>query len=227
MCGRYDLSESPAAIRARFDVPAVPDFAPNADVRPTQQAPVVRLSRDALLRECALLRWGLVPSWSRDPKIGSRLINARAETVDRLPSFRTAYRRRRCLIPVSAFYEWSGPPGKRQKWRIGLADGEAPFGLAGLWEWWSDAPGSALQPQARERERPDRSVAAVPVDAAEGTVIQTFTIVTCAASAAIAPLHDRMPVIVPRAHEAAWLDPATDPQALLVPYGGELRICGA
>ena len=189
MCGRYDLSDNPAAIRAKFHVPAVPGFAPNMDWRPTDSAPVVRLAADGS-RECMLARWGLVPGWARDLKFGSRCINARAETVASLPAFRSAFRRRRCLVPVNAFFEWSGEKGHRLKWRIAMRD-EPLFALAGLWEWWQDPQG--------------------------GEGVASYTIVTCEANAAIAPLHDRMPVILREAEYARWLDVATDGQPLLVP----------
>jgi putative SOS response-associated peptidase YedK len=193
MCGRYDLSDNPAAIRAKFSVPEVPAFAPNADWRPTNNAPVVRLAADGA-RECVLARWGLLPSWAPDLKFGNRCINARAETVAKLPAFRGAFRKRRCLVPVNAFFEWSGEKGQRLKWRIALRD-EPLFALAGLWEWWQD------------RE--------------SGEGVTSYTIVTCAANAAIAPLHDRMPVVVREADYARWLDPATDAQPLLVPFDAE------
>jgi putative SOS response-associated peptidase YedK len=197
MCGRYDLSDSPAAIRAKFSVPAVPDFLANWDLRPTDSAPVVRLATHGPARgerECALLRWGLVPSWAKDLKFGSRCINARAETVATAPAFRDAFRTRRCLVPVSAFYEWTGPVGRKTRWRIALdaAAGEAsPFALAGLWAWWRDP----AQPDAAG--------------------IETYTIVTTAANAQMAPIHDRMPVVLPKDRYAAWLDLAQDAQAVL------------
>jgi putative SOS response-associated peptidase YedK len=145
-------------------------------------------------RECVLARWGLVPSWAPDLKFGSRCINARAETVATLPAFRTAFRRRRCLVPVNAFFEWSGEKGRRLKWRIALR--ESPlFALAGLWEWWPGRDG--------------------------GAAVESFTIVTCAANAAIAPLHDRMPVILRDEDHARWLDAAADAQPLLVPCDAE------
>jgi len=189
MCGRYDLSDNPAAIRAKFNVPAVPGFAPNTDWRPTDAAPIVRLAADGS-RECMLARWGLVPGWARDLKFGTRCINARAETVASLPAFRSAFRRRRCLVPVNAFFEWSGEKGHRLKWRISLRD-EPLFALAGLWEWWPGRDG--------------------------GGGVTSYTIVTCAANAAIAPLHDRMPVVLHEADYARWLDVAADGQPLLVP----------
>jgi putative SOS response-associated peptidase YedK len=193
MCGRYDLSDSPAAIRAKFGVPAVPQFAPDMDWRPTNNAPIVRLAPDGT-RECVLARWGLVPGWATDLKFGTRCINARAETVAKLPAFRSAFRRRRCLVPVNAFFEWSGEKGERLKWRIGLR-GEPLFALAGLWEWWQDPQG--------------------------GDGVASYTIVTCEANAAIAPLHDRMPVILREADYPRWLDAGSDGQPLLAPFDPE------
>lgn len=204
MCGRYDLSDSPAAIRAKFSVPAVPDFLANPDLRPTDRAPVVRLDRGGA-RECALLRWGLVPSWAKDLKFGTRCINARAETVATTPAFRGAFRARRCLVPVSAFYEWSGKPGHKTKWRITLPE-PGPFALAGLWEWWRDP----AQPNG-----------------SDGAGIETYTIVTTAASAQMAPVHDRMPVIVPAERYALWLDPKADAAEVLGAPPPELLFNGA
>jgi len=194
MCGRYDLSENPAAIRAKFSVPSVPEFAPNADVRPTDRAPIVRLNRTREGNECVLARWGLVPSWAKDLAFGTRCINARAETVERLPAFRAAYKARRCLVPVNAFYEWSGPKGRRVKWRISLKD-ESLFALGGLWEWWKDP-------------------------AAESAV-HTYTIVTTDANAALAHIHDRMPVIIAAGNYGRWLDAGQEVGDLMAPYGDE------
>jgi putative SOS response-associated peptidase YedK len=186
MCGRYDLSDSPAAIKAKFKVAVVPDFAANPDLRPTNSAPVVRRAHGSVQREVALLRWGLVPIWAKDLKFGARCINARAETVANTPAFRLAYRKRRCLVPVNAFFEWSGEPGHKVKWRIGLKD-EPLFALAGLWEWWKD-PATAHG-------------------------VETYTIVTTRANELIAPIHDRMPVVIAERDHDRWLnadDSATD-----------------
>lgn len=198
MCGRYDLSDNPAAIRAKFSVPSVPEFAPNADLRPTQMAPIVRLDR-AGSRECALARWGLVPSWAKELKFGARCINARSETIATTPAFRSACRQRRCLVPLNAFYEWSGPVGHKTKWRITVED-EPLFALAGLWEWW------------RDPAQPD------------GPGIETYTIVTTAANAQVAPVHDRMPLIVPAALHAQWLDPQRDSAPVLQGAAPMLRL---
>jgi len=194
MCGRYDLSDNPAAIRAKFMVPVVPAFSPNPDFRPTNTAPVVRRSHASGERELAMLRWGLVPMWAKELKFGARCINARAETLASTPAFRVAYRKRRCLVPVNAFFEWTGEPGHKVKWRIGLKE-EPLFALAGLWEWWKD-------PATQQG-------------------VETYTIVTTRANDLLAPIHDRMPVVIAERDYDRWLDaddPATD---LLAPFADE------
>ena len=192
MCGRYDLSDNPAAIRAKFSVPSVPDFAPNPDWRPTNEAPVVRLAEDGV-RECTLARWGLVPGWAPDLKFGNRCINARAETVAKLPAFRAAFRKRRCLVPLNAFYEWSGEKGHRIKWRISLRE-EPLFALAGLWEWWKDPATEAP--------------------------VETYTIITCEPNEALQPIHNRMPVVIAQTDYSRWLQEPDD--ALLKPFAAQL-----
>lgn len=195
MCGRYDLSENPAAIRAKFSVPSVPDFSANIDVRPTELNPIVRLNKARDARECALARWGLVPSFAKDLAFGTRCINARAESLRTAPAFRAAYEARRCLVPANAFYEWSGPKGHRVKWRIVLKD-EPLFALAGLWEWWKDRAADALP-------------------------VHSYTVITTDANAALMHIHDRMPVIIAAQDYARWLDPKEDVSDLLVPYPDE------
>ncbi len=194
MCGRYDLSDNPAAIRAKFRVPTVPAYSPNPDLRPTNTAPIVRRSHKSQEREVAMLRWGLVPIWAKELKFGARCINARAETLASTPAFRLAYRKRRCLVPLNAFFEWTGEPGHKIKWRIGLKD-EPLFALAGLWEWWKD-------PASQQG-------------------VETYTIVTTRANDLLAPIHDRMPVVIAERDYDRWLDaddPATD---LLEPFADE------
>jgi putative SOS response-associated peptidase YedK len=190
MCGRYDLSENPAAIRAHFGVPHVPEFAPSHDVRPTELAPIVRINPLSQKRESTLARWGLVPSWAKDPKFGARGINARVETLGSVPAYRAAFRNRRCLVPANAFFEWSGAAGRRTRWRVELQD-RPLFALAGLWERWID-------PRSDE-------------------AVETYTIVTTAANETIAPLHDRMPVIVEPDRYVDWLDASCMRMDLFVP----------
>jgi putative SOS response-associated peptidase YedK len=194
MCGRYDLSENPAAIRARFDVSSVPEFAASGDVRPTERAPIIRINSQSGKRECALARWGLVPAWAKDLKFASRCINARFETLAKVPAYRAAFRSRRCLVPVNAFFEWGGPTGHRTKWRVAVDD-QPLFALAGLWERWFD-------PHL-------------------GQPVQTYTIVTVAANETLASLHDRMPLIVAPDRYEYWLDASCTQMELLAPAGLE------
>jgi putative SOS response-associated peptidase YedK len=194
MCGRYDLSTNPAAIRAKFAVPSVPDLAANADLRPTNTGLVVRLNVDGA-RECVGLRWGLIPFWSKDAKIGNTLFNARAETLAMKSAFREAFRRRRCLVVASAFYEWAGVPGHKIKHRISLP--ESPLmAMAGVWEHWRDP--------------------------ADGREIRTFTIATCEPNLQMQAIHNRMPVILPSDALDVWLREASI--APLAPYAGALNI---
>ncbi len=113
MCGRYDLSQNPAAIKAHFRVPSVPDFLASPDVRPTEREADRAARAQTGERECVLARWGLVPTWAKDLKFGNRCINARAETIATTPSFRSAYAKRHCLVPLNAFYEWTGEKGHK------------------------------------------------------------------------------------------------------------------
>jgi putative SOS response-associated peptidase YedK len=175
MCGRYALTSSPAAIAERFRLLWTPELAPHYNIAPGQTIPVVRDTAPG--RELAFMKWGLVPSWAKDAAIGMKLINARGETLADKPAFRSAYRQRRCLIPADAFYEWKLVAGLKQPYCIRLADAGV-FGMAGLWERWKDAHGEA---------------------------VETCTIVTVAANALVAQLHERMPLIVaPDAYDA-WL----------------------
>jgi putative SOS response-associated peptidase YedK len=145
----------------------------------------VRLSRDTAEREIALLRWGLVPFFAKDPKVGYSTVNARAETVTTSPVFREAMKRRRCLVPATGFYEWQKLDRKaKQPWTIELADGDV-FAFAGLWDRWKDR--------------------------ATGSVLETYTIITTGLNDLVRPLHDRMPVILATRDYARWLDPG-DPE---------------
>jgi putative SOS response-associated peptidase YedK len=196
MCGRYKLACDGQMIMEAFGLKAVPPWSARYNIAPTQQAPVVRVDGRGE-RECARLRWGLVPSWAKDLSIGSRMINARAETVAEKPAFRHALRRQRCLVPADGFYEWRREGRHAQPFRIGLRDGGL-FAFAGLWERWQ---GEGAPP------------------------VETFTILTTAPNEILASLHDRMPVILDRAAHERWLDPAAtwqgDLQPVLVPYPAE------
>lgn len=187
MCGRYVLTSPADAIAEHFALAAVPDLAPRYNIAPTQLAPVLRRDRQGE-RELVLLRWGLVPMWAKDLSIGTRMINARAESVASKPGFRWAYQHRRCLIPADGFYEWKPGPVRKQPYFCHLPAGGL-LAIAGLWEQWKS---------------PD------------GEVLQTYTIVTTDANADVRALHDRMPAIVLPEHYDAWLS-GPDPSALLAP----------
>jgi putative SOS response-associated peptidase YedK len=191
MCGRYSLTTPVEALRRLFRFEQLPNLAPRYNIAPTQQAPVVRAAGAG--REIVMLRWGLVPAWAKEIA-GAPLINARGESVAEKPSFRGAFAKRRCLVPADGFYEWPVRPDKvKQPWRIGRRD-NAPFAMAGLWDAWR---------------------------APDGANVESFTIVTTAASGEIAPLHDRMPVILATSDHDLWLN-ATSPRgetlALLRPF---------
>jgi putative SOS response-associated peptidase YedK len=200
MCGRVIQKTPLGEIRVLFEtMNAVPNSASNYNGAPTQLLPVVRLD-DEGRRSLDLLRWGLIPFWAKDPAIGMRCINAMAETAAAKPAFRDAFRRRRCLVPVDGFYEWQKrPTGKKQPYAIISADGK-PFAMAGLWENWKE-------PQS-------------------GETVRTFTIITGPPNELVAPIHNRMPVILPPSHWRAWLGedpaPAEELQTLLQPYPADL-----
>jgi len=196
MCGRFSSSSKPEQIKKEFKV-AVEDpaiFKPRYNIAPSQMIPVV-LDRTGE-RIVAQLKWGLVPSWAKDALIGSRMINARAETLMEKPSFREAYKSRRCIIPASGFYEWQrAEKGAKQPFYFYLTNKEV-FGFAGLWEEW--------------------------LDKKSGESLETCTIITTEANDVLKPVHDRMPVILKAADYDEWLDTKeanTDKlQKLLAPY---------
>ena len=136
MCGRYTLLVSPEALREQFGLVEVPDLSPRYNIAPTQLVAAVRQVAGQEGRQFVLLRWGLIPPWADDSSVGNRLLNARAETVAEKPSFRSALRCRRCLIPADGFFEWQASRGKKQPYYFRLRDGR-PFAFAGLWERWS------------------------------------------------------------------------------------------
>jgi putative SOS response-associated peptidase YedK len=191
MCSRYFLDADGNVIAYTFRVPVHGGIRRRFNIAPTHEAPVVRATRDGSAREVVLLRWGLVPSWAKQPSIGSKLINARAETLAEKPAFRTALRSRRCVVPASGFFEWTGEPRYRVPHAITVADRPVvPF--AGLWEWWKGPDGRALE---------------------------TYTIVTTEANRFIAGMHDRMPAILAEADVEAWLHGTPEEaHAVLKPY---------
>jgi putative SOS response-associated peptidase YedK len=192
MCGRFAFYSPHEAVARLFGVADAPEVEPRYNIAPTQFVAAVRESGGP--REVAMLYWGLVPSWAKEKSIGARMINARSETLAEKPSFRNAWKRRRCLVLADGYYEWQRSGATKQPHFISFAGG-MPFGMAGLWERWRD-PGS-------------------------GEPLESCCIVTTSPAPAIAHVHDRMPVIIPPDAYAEWLDPdnaATDRLArLLVP----------
>ena len=187
MCGRYVQVTPPEVLARIFAATSeLTAHQPRYNAAPQQWLPVIR-QRPSGERVIHALRWGLVPSWAKDEGMGPRLINARAETLDAKPSFRAAYRARRCLIPADGFYEWAKRPDGKQPFYIHARDG-APLALAGLWERWT---------------RP-----------ADDTVLDSFTLLTTTANTLMQPLHDRMPVILDPADWARWLTRASTPESL-------------
>jgi len=190
MCGRFVSASPPDEIARYFDT-ATPEalLEPSYNVAPTND--VYAVTADGGVRRVEALHWGLVPGWAKDPKVGSRMINARAETLATKNAYKPAFKRRRCLIPADGFYEWHKLPDRKQKqpYFISRPDGE-PFAFAGLWEVWR----GPKDDEGNRTEDPLRSC----------------TIITTTPNEAMAQIHDRMPVILPASAWDAWLDPAND-----------------
>lgn len=182
MCGRFAFYSPSEATAALFGVDGALTLEPRYNIAPTQSVAVVR-DNDKLQRELVMLRWGLVPFWARDPSIGNRMINARAETVAEKPSYRAPFKHRRCVILADGFYEWHREGDVKIPYFVSLDSGE-PFALAGLWENWSD------------KESADS--------------LQTTTLITIAANEFMQPLHHRMPVILQPDTADEWLSGSTD-----------------
>jgi putative SOS response-associated peptidase YedK len=199
MCSRYFLDADGNVIAYTFHVPVHDRVQRRFNIAPTQLAPVVRGDANGN-RELAMLRWGLVPFWAKDLAIGNRMINARCETLAEKPSFRHAFRARRCLVPATGFYEWTGEPGHKIPHAITVSD-QPLFAFAGLWESW------------RDKSKPD------------SPPVETYTLVTTAANGPLSAIHDRMPVILPSGEHEAWLKaPPEEAARLLRPYAdGPMR----
>jgi putative SOS response-associated peptidase YedK len=192
MCGRYTLSTPAGRLAEEFKLDSTAEIPPSYNVAPTQQ--VAAVLEDERGRRLEMLKWGLVPSWADDPEIGARMINARSETAPEKPSFRRAFRGRRCLIPADGFYEWKRENGGKQPYYFRMQDGR-PFAFAGLWESWEKGDGE----------------------------LRTCAILTTRANSVLQEIHDRMPVILPRDAYDAWLDPDADREELgelMIPYPG-------
>jgi putative SOS response-associated peptidase YedK len=196
MCGRVVITSAPAAIRALFGTSNAPiNIAPSWNVAPTQSAMVVRRAPDTGERSLDILRWGLVPHFTKDLKSARKPINARSERAASSGMFRGAFTGRRCLVPVDAFYEWRAMSDGKQPYAIARVDGQ-PMAMAGLWEGWR---------------------------AQDGETWRTFAILTTTANAKMQSLHDRMPVVLEPADWAVWLgEDAGDPIALMRPAGDDV-----
>lgn len=196
MCGRYALFADPEMLVTRFELWQTPDLRPRYNLAPSQEVPAIRRSQEGR-RELTLLRWGLVPHWAKAETTGHSMINARAETVAEKPAFRSAFRRRRCLIPADGFYEWKKAGRTKQPYFIRLKDG-LPLAFAGLWEEWRSPDGQA---------------------------VGSCAIIVTRANPLVEPIHDRMPVILePRAYEEWLSTDLTDTEGLtqlLVPFPSE------
>jgi len=187
MCGRYAFFSPAEAVRRTFRLDDVPELEPRYNVAPTQPVAAVRAGEEGA-RAFAMLHWGLVPKWAKERAIGNRMINARSETLAEKPSFRDAFRKRRCLVLADGWYEWQVVAGGKQPWFIRMKDAQ-PIAFAGLWERWKDP--------------------------ANGALLESCTIVTTDAAASIRRIHDRMPVVVAGADQDRWLDPASSDTATL------------
>ncbi len=177
MCGRFAFYSPTEATAALFGVTGAIDLTPRYNIAPTQDIAAIRVGEDGD-REFALFRWGLIPFWAKDPSIGNRMINARAETVAEKPAYRNAYKRRRCIVLADGFYEWRKEGTTKTPYLIGLANGE-PFALAGLWEDWTDKE--------------------------TGEHVQSATLITTAANEFMKELHHRMPFVLQPERADIWL----------------------
>lgn len=190
MCGRFSFIDI-EDIRERFKTEPI-DLKPNYNVAPTQDVPVIRNG------QLSMFRWGLIPSWAKDPYVGNKLINARAETVDEKPSFKYSLQRKRCLIVADGFYEWKKEGRTKRPYRITLKN-KGLFGFAGLWDTWKSP---------------------------RGDIVNSCTIITTTPNELMAGIHDRMPVILSRDSEQVWLDQSIVDsgylKSFLVPYPAEL-----
>lgn len=198
MCGRFTLTTPASLITQLFHLSSIPDLEPRYNVAPSQTIATVAIPSKQEGRQFQWMRWGLIPSWAKDEKIGYRTINARVETLAEKPSFRTAIKQRRCLIVADGFYEWKSEGKKKQPYYFQLQEGQV-FAFAGLWDKWQSPAGES---------------------------IVSCTIITTEANEVVRPVHERMPVILPEKDWDAWLDLSlTEPQEilpLLKPYASEV-----
>jgi len=197
MCGRFALKAPPRTIQEHFHLPETIELSPRFNIAPSQTIAVVRCLQGEKTRQLVMLRWGLIPPWAKDMKIGYKMINARSETLAQKPSFRAAFKKRRCLIVADGFYEWKHAGRIKEPFYVQLENG-AVFGFAGLWESWKS---------------PD------------GNIVESCTVITTSANELIRKIHDRMPVILLPADYETWLQDSTPEQRLqqlLAPYPAEV-----
>src|SRR5262245_35683175 len=194
MCGRFARIVSDRTLRERYRLEKMAQLRDGYNIAPQQSIGAVRTTEG--VRELVLLKWGLIPSWSKDAKIAYKLTNARAETVAEKPSFRSAFKQRRCIIPASGFFEWKREAKQKQPFYIHPRDEEL-FSFAGLWESWHDP---------------------------EGEIIESCAVITTEANELMRTIHDRMPVMLDTEAELVWLDPHAPVEHLrssLVPFASE------
>lgn len=182
MCGRYTLSTPADLLGDLLQLEVAVSLEPRFNIAPMQRAPIVRADADSGQRRLDLLKWGLVPFWAKDPGIGNRMINARSETVADKPAFRASFRKRRCLVIADGFYEWKATGGPKQPFYFHRQDGY-PFAIAGLWDRWEKGEEESLE---------------------------TFTILTTSPNSVVAPVHQRMPVILAASDYETWVDPGIE-----------------
>ena len=180
MCGRYAFFSPAEAVKRIFALDDVPELEPRYNIAPTQAVPAVRTGEEGS-RAFSMLHWGLVPKWAKERAIGNRMINARSETLAEKPSFREAFRKRRCLVLTDGWYEWQVAAGGKQPWFVRRKDAR-PFAFAGLWERWKDP--------------------------ADGSMLESCTIITTDAAESIKKIHERMPVVLEEADWDRWTDTA-------------------
>ncbi len=186
MCGRFTLRTPANIIRDVFGLQPLPGLLPRYNIAPSQPVAVVRVAAGE--HHLQMIRWGLIPWWAKDVTIGNRMINARAETVATKPAFREPFEQRRCLIPADGFYEWQRlGNGRKQPFHLELTSGD-PFAFAGVWDRWRDR--------------------------SSGDTTESCALITTEANSTVAPIHDRMPVMLRPPEFSAWLDPAANPEPL-------------
>ncbi len=200
MCGRFVLATKKKELKDLYPLFEIPEVQPRYNIAPTQPVAAARILKDSGKKEVTHFYWGLIPSWAKDPKIGNRLINARADSAPTKPAFRAAFKRRRCLIPTTGFFEWKKVGRIKQPYLFFL-ENEPVYSMAGLWEYWEQ----------------------------EGNAMESCTILTTDCNDLLRDYHNRMPVIIDRKDYERWLDPTNDTgeglEDLLKPFDPKAMAC--